>query len=127
MRAPTIIRCSSGLDIGEIARPTGRAVGGGSPHRKDVYFHSHTLRGTEMQITPIKSKEEFEQIRRSLDTQLAEVLASRPDLSYAKIGNEFGISEKVIRRVMKQFSIGARKRGPKRTQQVTNAECFNQG
>jgi transposase len=44
---------------------------------------------------------------------MAEVLVGRPDLSQAQIGKEFGISERVIRRVVKQFNIGARKRGPK--------------
>jgi len=44
------------------------------------------------------------------------VLIARPDLSYIHIGKEFGISETVIRRVMKQFDICARKRGPKAKQ-----------
>lgn len=51
--------------------------------------------------------------RLSFDARLAEVLIARHDLSYTDIGKEFGISETVIRRVMKQFSIGARRRGPK--------------
>ena len=51
--------------------------------------------------------------RLGFDTRLAEVLIGRPDLSYAQIEKEFGISETVIRRVMKQFNIGSRKRGPK--------------
>ena len=42
-----------------------------------------------MQIMPIKSKREFEKARRSLDTQLAEVLARRPDL----IARRGGLSE----------------------------------
>jgi hypothetical protein len=66
-----------------------------------------------MQIMPIKSKREFEKARRSLDTQLAEVLARRPDLSYPRIEKEFGISGSVIRRVIKQYGIGARRPGPK--------------
>jgi hypothetical protein len=41
-------------------------------------------------------------------------------VGYAQIEEEFGISEKVIRRVMKQFNIGARKRGPKPKQQGPN-------
>ena len=51
--------------------------------------------------------------RLSFDTRLAEVLIARPDLSYTEIQKDFGISETVIRRVMRQFNIGARKRGPK--------------
>ena len=66
-----------------------------------------------MQIEQINLRERLEQARFSFDTQLAEVLVGRPDLSQAQIKKEFGISDKVIRRVMKQFNIGARKRGPK--------------
>ena len=76
-----------------------------------------------MLFKPIKSREEFEKARHIFDVQLAEVLANRPDLSYTKIENAYGISEKVIRRVMRQFHIGARKRGPKRSQPATNLEC----
>lgn len=58
-------------------------------------------------------KNTLKTVRLSFDARLAEVLIARPDLPYAQIQKEFGISETVIRRVMKQFSIGARKRGPK--------------
>ncbi len=75
-----------------------------------------------MQIEQVNLREKLEQVRRSFDSQLAEVLVGRPDLSQAQIKKEFGISDNVIRRVMKQFNIGARKRGPKRTQQVASAE-----
>jgi uncharacterized protein YerC len=44
--------------------------------------------------------------RLDFDSRLAKVLIARPDLSYTEIENEFGISETVIRRVMKQFCIG---------------------
>jgi hypothetical protein len=57
-----------------------------------------------MQIMPIKSQEKFEKARRGLDTQLAEVLVSRPDLSYPRIEKQFGISEKVIRRLLRTAS-----------------------
>jgi hypothetical protein len=66
-----------------------------------------------MQIEQINLRARIEQIRFRFDTELAGVLAGRPDLSQAQIGKEFGISQTVIRRVMKQFNIGARKRGPK--------------
>ena len=49
----------------------------------------------------------------SFDTELAQVLGGRPDLSYEQIGQQFEISETVIRRVIKKFNIKPRKRGPK--------------
>ena len=76
-----------------------------------------------MQIEQVNLREKLEQARLSFDTELAEVLVGRPDLSQAQIKREFGISDTVIRRVMKQFNIGARKRGPKCTQQVASTEC----
>jgi uncharacterized protein YerC len=60
------------------------------------------------QIKQVNLRDELMRVRLSFDTQLAEVLVSRPDLTYVQIEKEFGISEKVIRRVMKQFNIGAR-------------------
>jgi len=71
-----------------------------------------------MQIEQVNLRDRIEQVRLSFDTQLAEVLVGRPDLSQAQIGEEFGISQKVIRRVIKQFNIGARRRGPKSTQHL---------
>jgi hypothetical protein len=61
----------------------------------------------------ISLKDTLKTARLQFDTRLAEVLIARPDLSYTEIEKDFGISETVIRRVMKQFSIGVRKRGPK--------------
>ena len=61
----------------------------------------------------ISLKNTLKTARLSFDARLAEILIARPDLSYADIGKDFGISETVIRRVMRQFNIGARKRGPK--------------
>jgi hypothetical protein len=65
------------------------------------------------QIRQVNLRDELMRVRLSFDTRLAEVLVSRPDLTYVQIEKEFGISEKVIRRVMKQFNIGARKRRAK--------------
>jgi hypothetical protein len=73
-----------------------------------------------MQIEQINLRDKLDRARLSFDTQLAGVLVGRPDVGYAQIEEEFGISEKVIRRVMKQFNIGARKRGPKPKQQGPN-------
>ena len=61
----------------------------------------------------ISLKDTLKTARLDFDNQLAKVLIGRPDLSYTEIEKDFGISETVIRRVMKQFSLGARKRGPK--------------
>ena len=61
----------------------------------------------------ISLKDTLKTARLSFDVRLAEVLIARPDLSYTEIEKDFGISETVIRRVMKQFNIDARKRGPK--------------
>jgi len=48
------------------------------------------------------------QIRLAVDPELAEALVGRHDRSQTEIGKEFGISQKAIRRVMKQFNIRAR-------------------
>lgn len=58
-------------------------------------------------------KETVKAARLNFDAKLAEVLVSRSDLTYSQIEKQFGISETVIRRVMKQFNLAARKRGPK--------------
>ena len=61
----------------------------------------------------ISLKDTLKTARLDFDNQLARVLIGRPDLSYSEIEKDFGISETVIRRVSKQFNLGARKRGPK--------------
>jgi hypothetical protein len=66
-----------------------------------------------MQIEPINLRARIERVRLRFDTRVAETLLGRPDLSQAEIGKQFGISQNVIRRVIKQFKISARKRGPK--------------
>ena len=66
-----------------------------------------------MKITPINLRERLDQVRLNFDSQLADVLLNRPDLTYVEIKSLFGVSDKVIRRVMRQFNLKARKRGPK--------------
>jgi transposase len=73
-----------------------------------------------MKIEPINLRARIERVRLRFDTRLAEALLERPDLSQAEIGKQFGISQNVIRRVIKQFNISARKRGPKRGPQPAN-------
>lgn len=70
-----------------------------------------------MQIEQINLRDRIAQVRLSFDAQLAEILVARPDLSYTHIQKQFGISHKVVRRVVRQFNVGARKRGPKTGQQ----------
>jgi transposase len=74
-----------------------------------------------MQIEPTDLRARIEQVRLDFDTRLAEVLLGRPGLSQDEIGKQFRVSRNVIRRVMKEFNINARKRGPKPAQHVLNA------
>lgn len=67
-----------------------------------------------MPIEQVNLRERLERARLVFDTQLADLLAERPDLSHAHVGKRFGVSQSVIRRVILQFNIGARKRGPKK-------------
>jgi transposase len=66
-----------------------------------------------MRIPQINLRERLDQARFRFDAQLAAVLVGRPDLSLSQIEKEFGVSKKVTRRVIRQFNVGARKRGPK--------------
>ena len=74
-----------------------------------------------MQIEQMDLREKLQQVRRSFDARLAEALGNRPYISHARIEKEFGISDRVIRRVMKEFNISARRRGPK-TRQLPNGD-----
>ena len=75
-----------------------------------------------MPIEYIDLREKLHRVRLSFDKRVADALMGRHDLSQAQIQKEFGVSESVIRRVIKQFNIGARRRGPKRRQQVLPKE-----
>jgi transposase len=66
-----------------------------------------------MPIAPINLREKYDRARLIFDHEVATALIARTDLSHAQIGQAFGISQKVVRRVVKQFKIGARRRGPK--------------
>lgn len=68
-----------------------------------------------MQIEQVNLREKLDQARLSFDTELADVLRGRLDLTHAQVKKKFGVSETVIRRVIRQFNIGTRRRGPKRT------------
>jgi hypothetical protein len=66
-----------------------------------------------MPFQAVNLREKYDHARRHFDHQLAAMLTARTDLSHAQIGQRFGVGDKVIRRVVKQFDIAARKRGPK--------------
>jgi hypothetical protein len=66
-----------------------------------------------MQFQPINLREKYDQARLRFDHQLAAMLIARTDLSHAQTGRKLGISQKMVRRVVKQFNIGPRRRGPK--------------
>jgi len=65
-----------------------------------------------MSIERIDLPAELERVRAAFDRQLADALLNRTDLTHAQIEDEFGISNKVIRRVSRQFNISRR---PKRS------------
>jgi transposase len=52
-------------------------------------------------------------VRLNFDAALASVLADRPDMTLDEIARRFRVSVKVLRRVIKQYNIRGRKRGPK--------------
>ncbi|MGO8795020.1 MAG: winged helix-turn-helix transcriptional regulator [Candidatus Sulfotelmatobacter sp.] len=66
-----------------------------------------------MPLKQVNLRERLDRARRRFDLQLGRVLQRHPELSYAQIRKRFGISENVIRRIIKQFQLGRRKRGPK--------------
>jgi hypothetical protein len=79
-----------------------------------------------MQFQPINLREKYDQVRLRFDHQLAATLIARTDLSHAQIGRRFGISQKIVRRVVKQFNIGPRRRGPKPMQEsIANGSIVN--
>jgi transposase-like protein len=60
-------------------------------------------------LEPINLREKLKREQIAFDKRLAEVLRSRPDLTFAQICRQFSVSETVIRRVVRQFNIAARK------------------
>lgn len=74
-----------------------------------------------MPIKGVNLRNRIERACLGFEILLAEVLIGRPDLSHARIQKEFEISQKVIRRVIRQFNIGARECGPKPGNQLRRA------
>lgn len=66
-----------------------------------------------MGIRSVNLRARLDRVRANFDAQLAETLVGRPDLSQLQIRREYGISDTVIRRVIRQFNIPARRRSPK--------------
>jgi len=52
---------------------------------------------------------EFQRVRAAFDKQLADALLNRTDLTHAQIERRFGVSNKVIRRISRQFNISRRR------------------
>jgi hypothetical protein len=75
-----------------------------------------------MPLEQVNLREEYDRARLRFDNQLASALIAQTDLSHAEIAQQFVISQKVVRRVIKQFHIDARKRGPKPKPQMLNGE-----
>jgi len=67
-----------------------------------------------MGIERIDLPAELERVRAEFDRQLADALLRRTDLTHAQIEKQFGISNKVIRRVSRQFKIRRRRTGKRR-------------
>lgn len=63
-----------------------------------------------MRIEKIDLPAELQRVRAAFDRQLADALLRRRDLTHAQIEKQFGISNKVIRRVSRQFNISRRLR-----------------
>lgn len=62
-----------------------------------------------MEIKRIDLRAELQRVRAAFDEQLADALLNRTDLTHAQIEQEFGVSNKVIRRVSRQFNISRRR------------------
>jgi hypothetical protein len=63
----------------------------------------------EMKIAPIDLRAEIGRVRKNFDQELANTLRERTELTLAQIAKQFGVNNKVIRRVTKEFGIKRRK------------------
>jgi transcription initiation factor IIE alpha subunit len=61
-----------------------------------------------MTIAPIDLPAELRRVRKNFDQELANTLRERTDLTLTQIAKQFCVSNKVIRRVIKDFSIKPR-------------------
>ena len=58
-----------------------------------------------MPLKQMDLRTEMRRVRATFDEELAEALRNRTDLTHAEIERQFGVSNKVIRRISKQFNI----------------------
>ena len=66
-----------------------------------------------MTIAPIDLRAELRLVRKNFDQHLADTLRERTDLTLTQIAKQFCVSNAVIRRVIKEFSIRRRRAGRK--------------
>jgi transposase len=55
----------------------------------------------------------FEQIITQFRIQVRDKIVSRPEMSYAQIAKQFGISEVTVHNIAVEFGVGRVKTGPK--------------
>jgi transposase len=55
----------------------------------------------------------FEQIITQFRIQVRDKIVSRPEMSYAQIAKQFGISEVTVHNIAVEFGVGRIKTGPK--------------
>jgi len=55
----------------------------------------------------------YAQIIRQFDQSVRDAIVSRPDLSYARIAKQFGVSEVTVYTIAAEFGVGRIKTGPK--------------
>ena len=55
----------------------------------------------------------YKQIVTQFRTQVRDIIVARPELSYAQIAKQFGISEVTVHNIAVEFGVGRVKTGPK--------------
>jgi transposase len=55
----------------------------------------------------------YKQIVTQFRTQVRNIIVARPELSYAQIAKQFGISEVTVHNIAIEFGVGRIKTGPK--------------
>ena len=55
----------------------------------------------------------YKQVVAQFHTQVRDIIVARPDLSYAQIAKQFGISEVTVHNIAAEFGVGRIKTGPK--------------
>jgi transposase len=55
----------------------------------------------------------YEEVVRQFHESVRDAIVSRPDLSYARIAKQFGVSEVTVYTIAAEFGVGRIKTGPK--------------